>query len=77
MGNVIVYVNWPSEGTRTTLHLIRADGKCDFQISNLEYVASPAWSPDGKEIGYVGPDGIYSLEVEQLAGRDIYSNLCS
>jgi Tol biopolymer transport system component len=75
-GNVIAYTNWPSQGTKTTLHLISADGKCDIQIPNLEYVWSPTWSPDGKKLGYIGEDGIYFVNLDKDLGRNIYEGLC-
>lgn len=76
VGNVIAYTSWPSQGTRTTLHLISADGKCDIQFPNLEYVWSPTWSPDGKKLGYIGNDGIYFVDIDKALGRNIYEGLC-
>lgn len=74
--NIIAYTKWPSEGSKTTLHLIYSDGRCDTQIPGVEYAWSPTWSPDGRWLGYVGKDGIYILEIEKVLGRDIYQGLC-
>lgn len=76
VGNIIAYVNWPSQGTNTTLYLMDLDNECDVQIPNLEYVWSPTWSPDGKKLGYIGNDGIYFAAIDEILGRDIYEGLC-
>lgn len=75
-GNIIAYENWPTEGTMGTLHLIESNGLCDIAIPNLEDVWSPTWSPDGKKLGYIGQNGIFSMDINRVLGRDIYQNLC-
>lgn len=75
-GNIIAYVNWPSQGTNTTLSLMDLDNKCDIQIPNLEYVWSPTWSPDGNKLGYIGEDGIYFIDIKKALRRNIYDRLC-
>jgi WD40 repeat protein len=75
-GNIIALERRARDEYKVTIHLISADGKCDIEIPNLESVFSPTWSPDGEKLGYVGIDGIYSLDMNQVVGRDIYQSLC-
>jgi Tol biopolymer transport system component len=75
-GNIIALERRAHDEYKVTLHLKSADGKCDIEIPNLERVFSPTWSPDGKKLGYFSLDGIYSLDVNQVMGRDIYQDLC-
>jgi Tol biopolymer transport system component len=75
-GNIIALERRAHDEYKVTLHLLSADGKCDIEIPNLERVFSPTWSPDGKKLGYFSLDGIYSLDLNEVMGRDIYQSLC-
>jgi Tol biopolymer transport system component len=75
-GNIIAYAKWPLQGIDKTLHLMDLDTRCDILIPNLEYAWSPTWSPDGKMLGYIGEDGIYSVDIHKILGRNIYEGLC-
>jgi Tol biopolymer transport system component len=50
--------------------------KCNVEIQNLEYVQSPAWSPDGKKMAYIASDGIYYLDLDKFFDKDVYQRLC-
>jgi Tol biopolymer transport system component len=72
-GNLIAYDrDYPSEGSpRSSLHLIRPDGSCDMELPSLSYAVSPTWSPDGSTLAFIGPDGIYTMDLAKFLGRDV------
>jgi Tol biopolymer transport system component len=76
-GNIIAYTNWPSDGIKSTLNLIKSDGSCEMRIPVIDTVFSPTWSPDGEKLGYIGENGIYFLEVNKVFNKDIYQDLCN
>jgi Tol biopolymer transport system component len=55
---------------------MRPDGSCDVEVSGVDVVMSPTWSPDGKRIAFIGEDGIYIMDTTIVFGRDIYEELC-
>lgn len=59
-----------------SIHLIRPDGSCDVEIPNIKDALSPTWLPDGMLLAFIGPDGIYTLNPNEVFERDIYSELC-
>lgn len=77
-GNVIAYVKFNSqedEGTHS-IHLIHVEAACDIKIPNIDDAISPTWSPDGKKLAFIGPDGIYILELREVLEMDIYQSMC-
>ncbi len=78
-GDLIAYQRNYNKGNKLirSLHLVYSNGSCDIEIPNLDYVLSPTWSPDGRELALIGPDGIYILHLEEFFGRDTYQNLCN
>jgi Tol biopolymer transport system component len=52
-------------GTVFDISLMKPDGSCNSKILELEYVLSPSWSPDSKQLAYIGPDGIYKLNIDK------------
>jgi Tol biopolymer transport system component len=56
------------------LHLIRPDGTCNFEIPILDFVLSPTWSPDGKDISFISNDGIYKLNLSKALGDKFFSD---
>lgn len=77
-GNIIAYMKYaPQEIDAThSINLIRADGTCDTKLPILSRAISPTWSPDGKQLAYIGQDGIYALDLKKIIGVDIYQDLC-
>jgi Tol biopolymer transport system component len=77
-GDLIAYEKLSTIGSElmSSLHIILPDGSCDIEAQNLNYVFSPTWSPDGKEIAFIGEDGVYILDTNIVFGRDIYEDLC-
>jgi Tol biopolymer transport system component len=73
--NVIVYVGYFEDGT-SSLFLIRPDGSCKYEIKDLDRAWSPTWLPDGRTLGFVGIDGIYTLDLEKMLGQDYQEILC-
>lgn len=55
------------------LHIIKSDGSCDVEVPGHFEVYSPVWSPDGKQIAYIGKSdrGIYLLDLIGAFGEDI------
>jgi len=77
-GDLIAYEKKHGIGnqSKTSLHITLPDGSCDVEIPKIDYAISPTWSPDGKQLAFTGPDGIYVIDLEKFLGRDIYQNLC-
>ena len=75
-GDVIAYHKFSSDGLVSSLSLIRSDGSCEVEIPNLDRVGSPTWLPDGKTLGFIALDGIYTLDLEKVFAGDIYQGEC-
>lgn len=76
--NVIVYDNFRVDAGKSiwSIHLINSDGTCDTEIPRLRHTMSPTWSPDGRMLAFIGLDGIYTVDLAKLLGRDITEGLC-
>lgn len=77
-GSLIAYnKDYPAHGMpKSTLHLIRPDGSCDLELPNLDYAASPSWSPDGRRLVFIGPDGIYTVDLVTFLGTNAGRGAC-
>lgn len=75
-GNVIAYHKFSKDGLVSSLSLIRLDGSCEVEIPNLHDVGSATWLPDGKTLGFVALDGIYTLDLAEIFTGDIYQGEC-
>jgi len=62
-GSRIVYVNRIDEGA-TRLSIRRLDQAAPTPLTGTEGAAEPFFSPDGRSVGYVTPDGIYKIPAE-------------
>jgi Tol biopolymer transport system component len=71
--NLIMYHKyWFPEGEHAhDIFFYNAINECKVKISySLPVIFGTTWSPDGKKIAFVGPDGIYSLDLEVVVGED-------
>jgi Tol biopolymer transport system component len=75
-GDVIAYHEFSHDGLLSSLSLIRPDGSCDVKIPGLDDVGSPTWLPNGRMLGFVALDGIYTLDLEEIFIDDIYQVDC-
>ena len=75
-GDVIAYHKFSKDGLVSSLSLIRSDGSCEVEIPDLDDVGSPTWLPNGKTLGFVALDGIYTLDLEEVFAGDIYHGEC-
>ncbi len=78
-GGLIAYSadRGPAGQTGSWLHLIAPDGSCDIAISQLNDASYATWAPDGRRLAFLGPDGIYAVDLVTLLGRDINKGLCT
>jgi Tol biopolymer transport system component len=64
-GSEIAYQEYFSDGRESAFNLIKPDGSCKLNVLNSDSIWSPTWLPDGKRLGYIGSNGIYSLEIKK------------
>ena len=71
-GNMVIYKKGDFSGITPTypMHIMNSDGTCDMKLSGLNDIKSPAWSPDGKWIAFVGEENrIYLYDVQSAFGE--------
>ncbi len=76
LGGIIAYHSTTSDGLISSLRLITPEGSCDIEIPKLNDVRSPTWLPDGKKLGFIGPDGIYTLDLNKVLVNNISQDKC-
>jgi Tol biopolymer transport system component len=71
--NLIVYHKyWNRDDDHgDNFFLINPTNGCETEIPyHLPFILGPTWSLDGKKIAFVGPDGIYTLDLVVAFGED-------
>jgi Tol biopolymer transport system component len=63
-GDKIAYVMHIPGSNMDSVHLMNVDGSCDTEFPYIDWVLSLTWSPDGKRLAFVGPDGIYTIDLD-------------
>jgi Tol biopolymer transport system component len=49
------------------------DGACTKTFSGLKGIISPAWSPDGKQMVFISPNGIELMDVIKVIPAEFLS----
>jgi Tol biopolymer transport system component len=75
-GSKIAYVKHVPGSNVDTLHLINPDGSCDVGFPYIDWILSLSWSPNGQKLAFIGPDGIYTLDIEEFLKSYGKSNGC-
>jgi dipeptidyl aminopeptidase/acylaminoacyl peptidase len=48
------------------LFLVNADGSCDKGVGGIDSIQFPQWSPDGQNLIFIGPDGVYLINIGKI-----------
>lgn len=77
-GSLIAYYRTKesSGGIRHVLHLIAPDSACDVEIPEFIDGLAPSWSPDGRQLAFIGPDGIYVLDLKIFLDKYMQAESC-
>jgi Tol biopolymer transport system component len=54
-----------------SLHFLRLDDACDIEAKQLDFIDSPSWSPDSEKLVFVGPRGIYEMDLKAFFGQEL------
>jgi Tol biopolymer transport system component len=75
-GDIIAFQKYSTVTHHHSLHLIDSSGSCEIEVPHFESIRSPTWSPDGKELAFIGHNGIFVMTLDKVLGRDVYQRLC-
>ncbi|HEU5358622.1 MAG TPA: protein kinase [Gemmatimonadales bacterium] len=67
-GQTIVYVGRTATSTQVQLYTRPFDGTASHPVSGTEGASYPAFSPDGRRLAYIGPGGVYAIDVPLVGG---------
>jgi Tol biopolymer transport system component len=74
--DLIAYQSFADDGLVSEIHIVRPDGSCDWTLPLSEDDASPSWVAGEAEIAFIGPAGLYTLDLDALAGGDLERLMC-
>lgn len=78
-GKLIVYEKkyYVQNDLYSSMNLIDVDKRCEVTLPRINFAQSATWSPDGTKLAFIGLDGIYSVDLNEFIGKDVYQNLCN
>ncbi len=76
-GKEIAYIQGRSVADSRAVHLIYLDTMCDVSLPHIDGVLSMSWLPGGRQLAFIGPDGVYMLDLETFLSRYVQPASCT
>lgn len=74
--DLIAYQSFADDGLVSEIHIVRPDGSCDWTLPLSEEDASPSWVAGEAKIAFMGPAGLYTVDLDMLSGGDLERRMC-